>query len=188
MGLSIHFTGTLLTPSLIAPVSTEVHDICNSLAWEWQYIQTAQLNGIVISPPVCEPVFLTFTNEGRLFSPLQTEMEEHYKKAGLDPSLVYWSSVKTQYAGIAIHQVIIELFRYLSRTYFKHFELKDEGLYWETNDEAVLQAQFEAYELALQTVTNALTGMERQAGESTSDLAARIESVLKELRQKQSKQ
>jgi len=184
MGLSIHFTGTLLTPSLIAPVSTEVLDICNSLTWEWQYIKTAALDGIVFSAPECEPVFLTFTNEGRLFSPLQTEMEETHNKGGLDPSMIYWSSIKTQFAGIAIHQVIIELFRYLSRKYFKHFELKDEGLYWETNDEAVLQAQFDKYELALQTVTDALTGMERQAGESTSDLATRIEAVLKQLKQK----
>ena len=61
-------------------------------------------------------------------------------------------------------------------------------MYWETNDETVLQAQFAAYELALQTVTDALTGMQRQAGESTADLATRIEAVLKELRQKQNKQ
>jgi hypothetical protein len=188
MGLSIHFNGTLLTPSLITPLSTEVLDLCNSLAWESQLFQTKALNGIAFTPPKCEPVFLTFTNEGRLLSPLQTEMEEPYKKAGLDASMIYWCSVKTQYAGIAIHKVIIELFRYLSRTYFKDFELKDEGLYWETNDEAVLQAQFDAYELALQTVTDALTGMQRQTGESTSDLAARIETVLKELKQKQNKQ
>lgn len=151
-------------------------------------MQTAALNGIVFTPPECESVFLTFTAEGRLFSPLQTEMEETYKKAGLDASMIYWSSVKTQYAGIGIHKVIIELFRYLSRTYFKQFELKDEGLYWETNDEAVLQAQFDAYELALQTVTDALAGMQKKAGESTSDLATRIETVLKQLRQKRNNQ
>lgn len=188
MGLSIHFSGTLFIPSLISPLSTEVFDLCKSLAWESQVIQTAALHGIVFSPPACEPVFLTFTNEGRLFSPLQTEMEETYNKAGLDPSLIYWSSVKTQYAGIAIHQMIIELFHYLSRKYFKHFDLKDEGLYWETSDETVLKAQFNAYELAVQTVTDALNGMERLSGESTNDLATRIEVVLKQLRQKQNKQ
>lgn len=187
MGLSIHFSGTLISPSLNKSLSNEVEDICNSLAWECTPIETAALNGIVFTPPECEPVFLTFTDEGRLFSPLQTEMEETYKKAGLDASMMYWLSVKTQYAGIAIHKLMIELFRYLSRTYFEHFELKDEGLYWETNDEAVLQAQFDAYEFALQTVTDALTGMQRQDGEGTSDLATRIEAVLKELRQKQNK-
>jgi hypothetical protein len=188
MGLSIHFSGTLISPSLIRSLSSEVEDICNSLAWECQPVQTAALNGIVFTPPECESLFLTFTHEGRLSSPLQTEMEETYQKAGLDASMIYWSSVKTQYAGIAIHKVIIELLRYLSRTYFQHFELKDEGSYWETNDEAVLQAQFDAFNLAMQTVTDAFTGMQRQAGESTDDLAARIEAVLKELRQKQKKQ
>ncbi len=181
MGLSIHFSGTLLSPSLMSALSNEVLDICNSLVWSWQYIKTKELNGIAFTPPECENVFLTFTAEGNLCSPLQINMEETYKKAGLDPSMIYWSSVKTQYAGIAIHKVLIELFRYLSKTYFKSFELKDEGLYWETNEEAVLKKQFQAYELALLTVTDALTGLQKQTGESTIQLTERIEEVLKQL-------
>ena len=60
-------------------------------------------------------------------------------------------------------------------------------MYWETSDEKVLQAQFDAYELALQTVTDALKGMPRHAGESASDLATRMEAVLKQLQAKQDK-
>ncbi|MFY7840117.1 MAG: hypothetical protein ACOVP7_07560 [Lacibacter sp.] len=181
MGLSIHFSGTLTHASSITALSNEVMDICNSLEWEYQQINTSALNGIVFTAPECEPFFLTFTAEGRLFSPLQTGMEETYRKAGLDASLIYWSSVKTQYAGITIHKALIELLRYISRTYFKHFELKDEGLYWETNDEAILKAQFDAYERTLQAVTDALSGMKKTANESTIELAARIEEVLKQI-------
>ncbi len=184
MGLSIHFCGTLAQPLSINGLVDEVTDICNSLLWEWKLITASSLNGIVFSAPECEPVFLTFTSTGKLFSPLQEGMEETYRKAGLDPSMIYWQSVKTQFAGIAVHKALIKLFRYLSQKYFQHFELNDEGLYWETNDEGVLKTQFQKYELGLQAVTDALSGMQQQTGESPTDLAARIEAVLKQLQQR----
>lgn len=184
MGLSIHFCGTLAQSSSINTFVDEVTDICDSLAWKWKRITTTSLNGIVFSVPECEPVFFTFTSAGKLCSPLQEGMEETYRKAGLDLSLIFWQSVKTQFAGITVHKALIALLRYLSQKYFQQFELNDEGLYWETNDEEVLHAQFQKYELALQAVTDALAGMQKQTGESTTDLAARIEAVLKQLQQR----
>ena len=58
-------------------------------------------------------------------------------------------SVKTQFAGQDAHITLLKFLRYLEAKYFTHFYLVDEGGYWETNDEAVLKAQFEKYEFIL---------------------------------------
>jgi hypothetical protein len=66
-------------------------------------------------------------------------------KARQESSYLYTLSVKTQFAGFEIHQLIIQLFRYLSKKYFADFKMSDEGQYWETNDEAILKATFKRY-------------------------------------------
>jgi len=50
--------------------------------------------------------------------------------------------VKTQFAGVEVHQQIVELLREIS-TGFDRFELVDEGRYWESEDPNVLREQFE---------------------------------------------
>ena len=182
MGLSIHYNGTLKDRALLPQLGAEMKDICESLGWDYHYFEADEkdpLEGVYFAPEECEPLFLTFTPEGRLLSPISHITREMLVEHGLDPELIYTISTKTQYAGIDAHVALIRLFRYLSKKYFSHFEMNDEGGYWETNDLNVLKNQFAAYERAIQTFVDALQGMERIPGESPDSLATRIEELLK---------
>ncbi|MCF8359623.1 MAG: hypothetical protein K9H26_12755 [Prolixibacteraceae bacterium] len=52
-------------------------------------------------------------------------------------------STKTQFAGTSIHKTIIQIFHYLiKKNYFEEFNLLDDGDYWETNNEDLLEQKF----------------------------------------------
>jgi hypothetical protein len=137
------------------------------------------LNGICFAPEGCEPVFLTFLPGGRICSPVNLMNRDIYNGDELDKELLYTTSTKTQYAGFDAHVAVIKLLRYLKEKYFSVFEMMDEGLYWETNDEKVLQSQFDKYEYALNVLTTALSEVKTVPGESAVSLADRIEEMLK---------
>lgn len=182
MGLSIHYSGTIKDRSLVPRLGAEIKDICESLGWDYHYFEADEkgpLEGAYFAPEECEPLFLTFTPEGRLLSPISQITREMLVQHGLDPELIYTISTKTQYAGIDAHVAIISLFRYISKKYFSHFEMTDEGKFWETNDLEVLQAQFAAYERAIRNFADALQSIEGVPGESAGSLASRIEELLK---------
>lgn len=178
MGLSIHYSGQIKSCELIGALIAEVKDICESVDWSCHPL-TNDIKGICFSPPGCEPIFLTFLANGRMCSPINLQYQDIYEKNGLDPELMYTTSTKTQYAGIEAHKAIIKLLRYLKDKYFSVFELNDEGMYWETNDEQVLQSQFARYEAALNVLADALNEMNTVPGESAGSLADRIEQAIK---------
>ena len=99
------------------------------------------------SPIGCEPVFLTFTPDGCLSSPVLRQFE-------IEP--ITTISVKTQFAGPDIHLTLMELLKHLQARYFAAFELSDEGGFWESGDEKVLRKQFQRYSLLLDAVQNAM--------------------------------
>jgi hypothetical protein len=184
MGLSIHYSGSIKDRSLLPQLGAEMKDICESLGWDYHYFEADEkdpLEGVYFAPEECEPLFLTFTPEGRLLSPISHITREMLVEHGLDPELIYTISTKTQYAGIDAHMAIIRLFRYLSKKYFSHFEMNDEGNYWETDDPEVLKNQFSAYERAIKSFADVLQGLERIPGESPDSLATRIEELLKKM-------
>ena len=76
------------------------------------------------------PVHLTFFGE-------KENKEER-------PNL-YMLSAKTQYAGIEIHKLIIHLLKYLEGKYLLDVKVSDEGHYWETGDEKLLEDTFKEY-------------------------------------------
>jgi len=63
---------------------------------------------------------------------------------------------KRQYAGIEIHKVIVQLFRYISKKYFSDFEMMDDGRYWETNDEKVLEESFDRFNFVMDAFAGVL--------------------------------
>ena len=62
---------------------------------------------------------------------------------------IYSISVKTQFAGVVMHQLLIQLFKYLNNKYFKDFKLNDESYYWETDDENLMRERFKLYDTLL---------------------------------------
>lgn len=176
MGLSIHYSGKIKDTALIPELVEELKDICISLHWKYHLFDddpgsNREINGICFSPQESEPLFFTFSAEGVLVSPVLLQCQ-------IDPATTI--SVKTQYAVIEVHKAVIRLIRYLKEKYFTAFELSDEGGYWESNDEAVLQQQFDKYNFLLDMVCDALQDFKTKPGEPAESLADRLERFLRE--------
>jgi hypothetical protein len=182
MGLSIHYYGQISQYEKIDELITEVADISQSLGWTSQIIREPnpdKINGICFSPEGSEPIFLTFLPGGRLCSPINLMCRDIYQENGLDTELLYTTSTKTQYAGYDAHVAVIKLLRYLKEKYFSVFEMTDEGMYWETNDEKVLKSQFDRYNFIVNSFADALSEMKSIPCESPTSLADRIEELFK---------
>ncbi len=154
MGLTVHYRGKIRDYALVDELVTEVEDFARNQNWRY-HLLTPGINtplkpvnqedpeplptvkGIILSPDKCEPIIFTFLDDGRICSPFMPPMED-------EDGLPYmWT--KTQYAGIDVHRSFIKLLRQLSQKYFSQIIVVDEGQYWETNDEEVLQSQFQKY-------------------------------------------
>ncbi|WP_035668626.1 hypothetical protein [Flavobacterium sp. 83] len=154
MGLSFHYKGALKNPGLLQKMIEEVIDISLVNQWKFHIFEEAFPNhaftlnsyndsiyGICFNPPNCEVVCLTFLSNGKM-SPFYN----------FEPSKVYvnelddnYLSVKTQFAGPEIHKQLINIFDYINKKYFENFDLTDEGNYWETKNEQLLEDTFEKY-------------------------------------------
>ena len=182
MGLSIHYSGMIRHISLIGPLIEETADVCENMQWKYNVIREQGdegVNGIVLSPENCEPVFLTFLRNRRMCSPINLKYQESYTTNGFDPELIYTTSTKTQYAGPATHVALLKFLKYLKEKYFESFEMNDEGYYWETNDKKILLQRFNHYNYLLNAVGEVLSNIEQEPGETIDSLATRIEQVLK---------
>ena len=164
----------------------EVRDIANVYGWDYHIYETEfpasslgkevyndMLYGIHFSPPGCEPVWLCFLSNGKMSSPVAVQLwgksnDENEKK------LLYGNFTKTQYAGMEIHKTVIRLLRYISNKYLEAFSLVDEGKYWETDDEKVLEEMFRRYNDALDFVGNALETIPLDPGETLEGYFGRI--------------
>ncbi|PRY98296.1 hypothetical protein [Marinilabilia salmonicolor] len=187
MGLSFHYSGAIKNredlPSLIADVQTlaKTHD------WEYQIFETSfpdnevppynedLIYGISITPPKCETIDICFTQDGRMSSLLHLLMWKDSDPAEAE-KYMYLLSVKTQFAGIDIHVIVIDFFRYISRQYLKNFTLTDEGNYWETSDMQVLKNQFDRFSRALDSFG---LGLETTPPESKENLINYLERIAK---------
>lgn len=184
MGLSFHYNGYIKNREDIPALVEETADICSSMNWKHRFISNEELEGLCFSPENSEPVFLTFTPEGRLCSPVNLMMKDIYDGEQLDRELLFTTSTKTQYAGAEAHMAIMRLLRYLGKKYFSVFEVSDEGCFWETDDPKILQKQFGRYNAALDAVTGVLSNLDAVPGETPASLVERIERVLRNMQGK----
>jgi len=93
---------------------------------------------------------------------------------------LYMLSVKTQFAGVAIHQILIQLFRHLHNKYFSSFKMMDEGYYWETNDEELLETTFKKYTTLLDNFAFAAEYFPAQKGETLENYLLRLFQMVNE--------
>lgn len=138
MGVSVHYSG-MIQEDRIAPLCGELCDIAGSVGWTSRDIDDAEkgLHGIILSPKSeMEPVPFLFDGRGRLHS--------------LVDLIVGWNegdflcvAVKTQFAGCAEHVWLCGLLRHIQRTYMPEMEVVDEGGFWETGDQQVLQKRMD---------------------------------------------
>lgn len=186
MGLTIHYSGSFNKGASLSEMIAEVKDIVETYKWE-HYIFEEQfplnflskdtfdkkIYGICFTPPECETVNLCFLSNGKIssYSNLKfygdstNEVEQEY---------LYMLFVKTQYAGIDIHKLIVHLLKHLNKKYFNDFKVIDEGEYWESGDEKLLEKKFKQYTGLIQMVSSAIEGSPMKLDETYEEYFERI--------------
>ncbi|MEX2231145.1 MAG: hypothetical protein WD824_03220 [Cyclobacteriaceae bacterium] len=186
MGLSFHYSGTFKGSIPLSEMIEEVKDIAQVNQWKYIIYEkefpeadlekdkyNQKIYGISFSPPECEPVFLCFLSNGKMSSPPLLEMFGRSTKQD-ERKYLYMLSVKTHYAGIHVHKRIIDLLRYLNKKYFREMKVSDEGQYWETGDDEVLEKIFKRYYEVHDIVGSAFENNSRMPNESFEDYFQRI--------------
>ena len=207
MGLTIHYQGCISDKHLLPELIEELEEISKVHGWNFRiferefpedrenlqlegfplnealtkYSNDGLLYGIWFIPPKCDPVSVTFLKNGRLCSPSQLQnwgesTDETERK------YLYMNFSKTQYAGAEIHKMVIGIFRYIAKRYLTDFEMSDEGEYWETNDEELLEENFKRNTTLIDGFKMALENNQRKESEDTE---AYIIRILEEFHQKQ---
>jgi len=191
VGLSFHYKGKLKNPQSLKKMIEEVTDICKANKWEFAVFDDTFPNntftikpnkekvyGIFFTPPKCETVDLTFLSNGRLCAAYNLQLNKNLENLEEDMYL-YFLSVKTEYCGSRIHKLLIPIFDYLSKKYFEDFEFTDEGQYWETRDEKLLEEIFERYSNLINSFRGALEHIPILEGESIENYILRMAEIVK---------
>ncbi len=137
MGLSIYYRGILRHPDAAEALITEAIDICLEIGWRYFLIHRSDImpaEGLFITPEGSESIDLTFLPNGRLYNAVHLLYTRQPQQEIVNEDKHKWIFTKTGYAGSDTHMAIIKFLRYLSQKYFSDFELKDDSLYWESND------------------------------------------------------
>lgn len=168
MGLSIHYSGSFNKNASLSEMIEEVKDIAEIYKWKYTIAEeqfppnsfgketfNKKIYGISFTPPDCETICLSFLSNGKMSSSVHLKF---YGNSTNDAEKQYLTMlwVKTQYAGIEIHKLIVHLLKYLSKKYFTDFKVEDEGQYWESGDEKLLEKNFTQYNDLLQNVSHSL--------------------------------
>jgi len=152
MGLTIYYKGKLKNPDIVKLLIDEIQDIAVSMDWNYQIIDEdwskpdtsfidAQgylqghfpLKGIILKiHPRCEPLSLFFDPSGYIRNQFIMAFAKNE---------ITWEYTKTQFAPVEVHIAIIKLLKYLSKKYFGEFDVKDEGEFWDSEDQELLVAK-----------------------------------------------
>lgn len=153
MGLSIHYNGSFNPAASLAEMIAEIKDIAETFKWPCNVFETAfpqtpfptdyddSIYGISFTPPGCETVSICFLSNGRMSCPI---LLKFWGKNAESPNeaYLYMLSVKTQFADMQTHMLLIHLLKHISNKYLLNFQLSDEGQYWETENETLLKEKF----------------------------------------------
>lgn len=193
MGLSIHYSGSFNAEASLHEMIKEVKDIAEIYKWHYTvYSNEFPVNslgkksynqniyGISFTPPECETIDLCFLSNGRMSSALHLKFYGDATNKN-EARYLYMLSVKTQYAGIETHKLIIHLMKYLAPKYLLDFTLSDEGGYWESGDESLLKEAFKRYNNLIESFSSSIENFPIQEGESVE---AYFERLLKGFRKK----
>lgn len=187
MGLSIHYSGSFNQNAVLSDLITEVKEVAEVLEWNYTIYGTefptkgkedqpydGEIYGISFTPPNCETVSICFLSNYRMSNNVLLKFYGHSENQS-QKDYLYMLSVKTQFAGPTIHKTIVELIRYLSKkNYFSEFNLVDEGEYWETCDEKLLEQKFKEYGNLIDSFSLAVETTPVKQGESYENYFKRV--------------
>ena len=187
MGLSIHFSGRLRKAEYLPAVVEEIKDISDVYGWKYHIYNTyfpsctfdtctsfENVYGISFTPANCETISLAFLSNGMMVCPSRIAFFAHTE----NESYIYTVSVKTQFADVFMHQLLIRLFKYLNKNYFEDFKLSDESCYWETDDENLMRERFKEYDNLLDNVAFSVQTFPIESGE---DVVSYFERLMKHI-------
>ncbi len=190
MGLTIHYNGKFNPSSSLKNMIEEVKDIAEIYNWKYHIYETefpvnslgkeiydGKIYGIHIIAPNCEPLYLTFLSNGRMADEMGLKLWGN----ATDPkekSFLFMLFTKTQFGGSEIHKLIIHLLKYLKEKYFAELNVVDEGKYWETGDERLLDEIFARYNKFFDAVETALNTIPLNQNESYEDYFKRILKII----------
>ena len=196
MGLTIHYNGIFNEKASLYEMIEEVKDISEIYNWQYTIYENQfpsgslendsfndEIYGISFTPPNCETVSLCFLSNGRMSS--QAHLK--YFRNSTDESekkYLYMLSTKTQFAGSDLHKLIVHLLKYISKKYLKEFNVIDEGRYWETGNEKLLEETFKHYNNFLDSVGFALDNIPLEANETFEKYFSRILKAIHNLNKK----
>ena len=185
MGLTIHYKCSFKKSASLSEMIEEVRDIVEVYKWEYHIFEkefpkggfgkkefNRNIYGIAFLPPQCEGVSLCFLSNGQMGNPQMLEYWLKSKKPS-EQRLIFSNFTKTQYAGPKVHKIIIDLFRYLNKKYFKDLFLFDEGNYWQTNNEATLRYTFKEWAGLIDDFSHNLKTIKKKRDETTEGLIVR---------------
>lgn len=186
MGLTIHYSGQFRKGSSLSELIEEVKDIAEIVNWKYtifetefpawnpdENVQNGNLFGIIFSPPGCEPVHLTFLSNKRMCSLIGLKVWGNSREEKAKEYL-YMLSTKTQFAGINTHKLIIHILKHINKKYLNNFFIYDEGKYWESGDEHLLQQIFIRFETDFNIFENALDNNPMIENESIEEYFERL--------------
>jgi hypothetical protein len=186
MGLTIHYSGSFNPQASLTEMINEVKDIAEIYKWEYTVFEEAfpetgfgkteydqNIYGIAFSPPRCEAVWLSFLSNGKMSGPSQLMFFGNSENKDYQKYL-YMLFTKTQYAGVEIHKLVIHILKYISGKYLRDFKVIDEGHYWETGDEKLLQDTFKRYSDLIESFASSVENYPRKPGESFETYFARL--------------
>ena len=194
MGLSIHYSGRLKKVESLSALIEEVRDISEIYKWKYTIFETnfpndtfenkesfEKIYGICFTPTNCETIFLTFLSNGTMVSHNRIPFFA-YSEDETEKSYIYFVSVKTQFAGIITHLMLIRLFKYLNNKYFEDFKFSDESMYWETDDENLAREKFKLYDNLLDNVVLSIQTFPMESDENITSYFERLMTHVDKLR------
>lgn len=196
MGLSIHYSGRFKDAEALPDFISTVKEFAEVYGWKYQIFNTAfpnnqfsletlfdELYGISFTPKNSESISFVFLSNGRMVCPVRLMLSEGTAQRKDEDSWIYTNSVKTQFAGVSIHQLLIHFFRYLDEKYFNDFKMLDESYYWETYDEEKMKEQFKNYDTLIDNFVLAFETFPMQTDEEITDYFERLIKYINDLRE-----
>ncbi|MEP7277486.1 MAG: hypothetical protein ABI813_02480 [Bacteroidota bacterium] len=197
MGVSFHYKGRFKTGASLPSMIEEIKDIAEVYRWQYHVYESVfppavpgqagshqKIYGISFVPHGCETVCLCFLSNGKMGNPSKWQYYGNPPNQE-EQDYLYLLSVKTQYAGVEVHTMIIHLLKHLDKKYFSDFELKDEGHYWETGDLSILQNSFSGH--YYQTDNNITSSFKHYQPKPGEALDTYFERLLQQLYEKYKK-
>jgi hypothetical protein len=183
MGLSIHYSGKFNKKAVLSDLIDEVKDIVETFNWEYKVHQKSfpinkldshsydgEIYGISFTPPECETISISFLSNYRMSSNIHLKL---YGKS--ESEFLYMLSCKTQFSCPSIHKSIIQLFHHLcKRDYFEELKLIDDGEYWRSGDEGLLEQKFKENGDLIDDFSIAVEAIPVREGESFEKYFERI--------------